>query len=302
MKLSICCITYNQEKYIAQALEGMLFQKTDFDFEILIGEDCSTDNTKNIITGYQEKYPGKIKLLPIEQNIGVRKNFAKTLLAATGEYVAICEGDDYWTDPLKLQKQVNYLDAQPETDICFHNTAILFEGTGKTELSNKQDQQQVTHLPDLINDWYIMTCSIVYRKNFTALPDWFTTVFNTDYALQMLIVKNGGAIGYLPDTMAVYRKHDQGESARVWGDDPYYWLVYMFDKLRTEFGHEYKNAIKNRKTKITAILADYYKKTASKPGTGILLKMKLLVRYLFMKMNMSQHYYNKFLIRKNLQG
>jgi glycosyltransferase involved in cell wall biosynthesis len=300
MKLSICCITYNQEKYIAQTLEGMLFQQTDFDVEIIIGEDHSTDNTKKIIEEYQQKYPGKIRLMPHVANIGVRKNFAQTLLAATGEYVAICEGDDYWTDPLKLQKQVDYLDAHPEADLCFHNTAIVHEDTGATTLSNKSGQAPLTNIYDLINDWYIMTCSMVYRRNFTTLPDWFTTVFNTDYALQMIITGGGAGIGYLEDTMAVYRKHDAGESAKVWGDDPYYWLMYMFDKLNKEFKGKYAAAITKRKKKISATLADYYKKTIARQKGNPALKAKLMIRFLFMKINKPGFYYKKFLTRKQL--
>lgn len=300
MKLSICCITYNQEKYIGQTLEGMLFQQTDFDVEIIIGEDHSTDDTKKIIQEYQQKYPGKIRLMPHETNLGVRKNFAQTLLAATGEYVAICEGDDYWTDPLKLQKQVDYLDAHPKTDLCFHNCAIRNEDTGAEAPSNKAGQPVLTNVYDLINDWYIMTCSMVYRKNFDKLPEWFTSVFNTDYALQMLITKDGGEIGYLPDTMAVYRKHDVGESGRVWGDDPYYWLMYMFDKLNRTTEGKYTQAITKRKKKIAGDLAKYYSRTF-KSGTGNLShRIKILVRYLLMRMNITGYYYKKFLVRKGL--
>jgi glycosyltransferase involved in cell wall biosynthesis len=300
MKLSICCITYNQEKYIGQALEGMLFQQADFDVEIIIGEDHSTDNTKKIIQEYQQKYPGKIRLMPHDANLGVRKNFEQTLLAATGEYVAICEGDDYWTDPLKLQKQVDYLDAHPKADLCFHNCAIRNEDTGAEAPSNKVDQPVLTNVYDLINDWYIMTCSMVYRRHFTALPEWFTSVFNTDYALQMLITKDGGAIGYLPDTMAVYRKHGAGESARVWGDDPYYWLMYMFDKLNTTTEGKYDQSIIKRKKKIAGDLAKYYSRTFKSGNGSVAHRSKILMRYLLMRMNITGYYYKKFLVKKGL--
>lgn len=299
MKLSICCITYNQEKYIAQTLDGMLCQKTNFDFEILIGEDHSTDNTSNIILTYQQKYPDRITLLPLNKNIGVRKNFAKTLLAATGEYVAICEGDDYWTDTLKLQKQVDYLDANSDTDICFHNTQIYYENTGKMEQSNNANQPIVTNIKDLIANWYIMTCSIVYRRNFAILPDWFTSVFNTDYALQMLITAKGSKIAYLKDEMAVYRKHSEGESAKVWGDDSYYWLLFMFDKLNVTTNKKYELEINARKIEIINTLAFFYDNKVSETK-NISKKIKFFCRYFFMKINMPLYYYNKFLKRKNI--
>lgn len=300
MKLSICCITYNQEKYIAQTLDGILMQETDFEVEILIGEDQSTDNTRNIILVYQEKYPGKIRLMPGTRNLGVRKNFAQTLLAATGEYVAICEGDDYWTDPLKLQKQVNLLEANPNMNLCFHNTAIRQEESGAITYSNKDEQPLRTNIYDLINDWYIMTCSMVYRRNFTVLPAWFTTVFNTDYALQMIIAKDETSIGYIKDTMAVYRKHGEGESAKVWGDDPYFWLIYLFEQFNSYTNLQYRTAISARKKKINQNLAGYYSKTLQKKNMASSLKAKLLLRLAFMKMNRPGFYFKKFLNRKNL--
>ncbi|MDF1549683.1 MAG: glycosyltransferase, partial [Bacteroidales bacterium] len=125
MKLSVCMITYNHEKYIGQAIEGVLMQKTNFDIELLIGEDFSNDNTRNICMGYKNKYPDKIKLLLREKNIGMMRNFIQTLNTCKGKYIALCDGDDYWTDPLKLQKQVDFLEANPEYALCYHRVNIL---------------------------------------------------------------------------------------------------------------------------------------------------------------------------------
>lgn len=300
MKLTVCCITYNQEKYIGQMLDGIVNQRTDFDFEVMIGEDQSTDRTRKIIEEYQSKYPGLITILPGNENLGVRKNFAKTLLSGCGEYAAVCEGDDYWTDPLKLQKQVDYLDAHPDTDLCFHNTEIFYEDSGRKELSNPPGQPVITDLHDLISKWYIMTCSMVYRRNFSALPGWFTKVFNTDYALQMIISSNGSKVAYLPDTMAVYRKHEQGESAKVWGDDPYFWLLFLFNKLKETVSNSYGTTISKRKKEITGILAGYYSDQLKRKDMAFATKIKMLVRLLAMKMNMPGMYYKKFLQKKQL--
>ena len=106
--VSIASITYNHEKFIAQAIDSFLMQETDFDFEIIIGEDCSTDDTLKIIKEYKAKYPDIIKLITSESNVGMMTNFIRTLEACSGKYIALCEGDDYWTDTLKLQKQVNF--------------------------------------------------------------------------------------------------------------------------------------------------------------------------------------------------
>jgi glycosyltransferase involved in cell wall biosynthesis len=298
--LSVCIITYNQEKYIAQTLDGILMQQTNFDVEVVIGEDCSTDNTKNIIVDYAAQYPGKIKLLPRTQNFGVRKNFEQTLLACTGKYIAICEGDDYWTDNNKLQKQVDFLEANDEYKICFHNTAIVYEDTGKTENANKPDQPETTSMIDLIDHWYMMTCSMVFRNEVKVFPSWFTKAFNTDYALQMLIMGNGGKIGYLPDTMAVYRKHSEGESARTWGADPYYWLLFLFKNIDATFNNKYHTQIQKREREIVGILASYYKTKIITSSDGIMTKAKNLVRFCCMKLNMPNFYYSKFLVQKKL--
>ena len=122
-KVSVCMVTYNQENFIAQAIECALMQKTDFDYEIVIGEDCSTDRTREVVVDYQKKHPDKIKTLLHPYNLGPvhspgKNNFIKTLKICKGRYIALCEGDDYWTDPLKLQKQVDFLEANPEYSFC----------------------------------------------------------------------------------------------------------------------------------------------------------------------------------------
>ncbi len=128
--VSVFVITYNHEKYIAQALDSILMQKTNFDFDIVIGEDGSTDNTTNIITEYEEKYPDKIKAKCHNPNISMMSNVIDTLRRCTGKYIAMLEGDDYWTDPLKLQKQVDLMELHPEVYICGHQTDFLHEFQG----------------------------------------------------------------------------------------------------------------------------------------------------------------------------
>ena len=117
--VSICMITYNHANYIRQAIEGVMMQRTSFDIELIIGDDCSTDSTRDICLRFQKTYPGKIRLNEKINNIGPIKNFIKTLGACTGKYVAICEGDDYWVDPLKLQKQVDFLESNNDYSSLF---------------------------------------------------------------------------------------------------------------------------------------------------------------------------------------
>ena len=129
--VSICCITYNHAKYIRQCLEGFLMQKTSFSYEIVINDDCSTDGTTDIIREYEARYPNLIS--PIyhaenEYSKGVRGMFATYCFPkAKGKYIAMCEGDDYWIDPLKLQKQVDFMEENPDYSMCFHNAMRLNE-------------------------------------------------------------------------------------------------------------------------------------------------------------------------------
>lgn len=117
-------ITYNHEDYINQAIESIMMQKTNFLFELIIGEDCSTDNTRKICQKYKERYPDRIRLILPESNVGMMKNLIKTIEACNGKYIAMCEGDDYWTDSLKLQKQVDFLEANTNASLVFSDRII----------------------------------------------------------------------------------------------------------------------------------------------------------------------------------
>ena len=133
--VSICCITFNHAPYIRECLEGFMMQKTNFAFEILIHDDCSTDGTTEIIKEYESKFPEIIKPLYEEENQwvkGRRGNKEFNFPRAQGKYIALCEGDDYWTDPLKLQKQVDFLEANPDYGMCYTNFDIFFQDTKQT--------------------------------------------------------------------------------------------------------------------------------------------------------------------------
>ena len=125
--VSICIITYNQEKYIARAIESALMQQCNFLYEIIISDDCSTDKTKTIIDQYAGKYPGLIKAFHADHNLGMLKNWEKALKLCTGRYIALMEGDDYWNDPHKLQKQFDILESHPDCAISFTNATNIYE-------------------------------------------------------------------------------------------------------------------------------------------------------------------------------
>ena len=125
--VSVVSITYNQEKFIREALEGMVLQKTNFDFEIIVADDASTDATAAIIQEYADAYPGLIKPVLRKKNLGAIANSLSSLRLARGKYLALCEGDDYWTDENKLQKQVDFLEAHQDYALCFHPVRVFFD-------------------------------------------------------------------------------------------------------------------------------------------------------------------------------
>lgn len=203
-------ITYNHEAFIAEAIESVLMQKGDFDLELVIGEDCSTDGTLSIIEKYQQRFPGVIRVVTSTYNVGAQLNFVRAYEACKGEYIAMLEGDDYWIDELKLQKQVDFLDKNRSYSICFHNMKVIHEGDDKIIMSNPINQKTDLDIGDLAERNYITTASCVFKNKLVVnFPDWFYQAVAGDYCLHMLNAREG-RIKYLPDVMGVYRVHEGG--------------------------------------------------------------------------------------------
>jgi glycosyltransferase involved in cell wall biosynthesis len=205
IKISVSLITYNQEKYIRKCLEGILNQIVDYDFEVLVGQDFSTDGTHEICLEYANKYPNLIRYYPRENNLGMNRNWIQTLSQCKGQYIAICEGDDYWTDPYKLQKQVDFLEANPEYVLCFHKVKILKpDGFLVDDFITKvpEHYETIETLARLGN--YIHTPSVVFRNIIKEFPKEFIFSPIGDYFIYMLLAEHG-KLKYLKDEMAVYR-------------------------------------------------------------------------------------------------
>lgn len=219
--VSICCITYNHESFIRECLDGFLMQKTNFKFEVLIHDDASTDNTANIIREYEQKYPEIIKPIYQTENQysrGVEVSTTYNFPRAKGKYIAMCEGDDYWIDPYKLQKQVDFLEANPEFSICFHSVKVKKEEEGViVDDYITRDVPDVTDIYLLAGGNYMHTASVVFRKNMKVIDDLSQFQYTIDYTLHMLNAQYG-KIKKMQEEMAVYRVHRDG----VWslqGDD-----------------------------------------------------------------------------------
>lgn len=162
--MSIVSISYNQEEYIREALDGFAAQRTEFPVEVIIADDASTDATPRIIGEYAARYPQLFRPILRQTNIGVHANFKDVLSAARGEYLALCEGDDYWTDPLKLSKQVKYLDRHPETTVCFHPVRVIYEDGAKDSEFPPLSWRRDLSVDALLARNFIQTNSVVYRR------------------------------------------------------------------------------------------------------------------------------------------
>lgn len=213
--VTVLMITYNHENFVAQAIESVMEQQTSFDFQLIIGEDCSRDRTREICLEYKERYPDKITLILNEKNLGVAANASqlhRICHERSSGYITILEGDDFWCDPLKLQKQYDLMERLPDVSFCFHRCNRLFD-SGAKEATNQDDREGRFPMSEIIRrNWFIMTCSLMMRKTMYELPEWFEGVaMNADYTLQLLCGSNGDGY-FLEDDMAVYRIHAGGVS------------------------------------------------------------------------------------------
>ncbi|MEO6457353.1 MAG: glycosyltransferase [Chloroflexia bacterium] len=266
MKLSVLIITYNQEAYIAQAIESALAQETTFDYEIVIGEDCSTDRTHQIVADFQRSFPDRIRAMLRPANVGMHHNFAETLAACRGQYVALLEGDDYWTDPGKLQRQVDFLDSHPECAICFHNVNVIHEdGTMRPSNYCPDNLKEISTLEDILTYDFIPTCSTVFRRSlFGDLPGWYSKLPTGDWALHILNAEHG-KIGYLNEVMAVYRIHSGG----VWSSQDHIRNLrvntQVQEKLNVYLGYKYDRIIRAALSQRYFELAVAYRKAGDLP-------------------------------------
>ena len=204
-KVSVCLITYAHENYLDTCLQNILNQEVDFSYEIVIGEDCSPDKTAEIVKRYAEQFPEKIKAFIRPQNAGAKINFVHCFFECQGEYIVHIEGDDYWTDPQKLQKQIDFLEANPDYVLCFHQIRILkTDGSMVDDFLTKvpENCETIETLAKFGN--YIHTPSVVYRNVLSKFPFEFEKTPIGDYFLYMMLAEHG-KLKYMEEMMAVYR-------------------------------------------------------------------------------------------------
>ena len=216
--VSVCCMTYNHVSFIRQCLDGFMMQKCSFNFEVLIHDDASTDGTQNIIQEYVTRYPDIIKPIYQKENQyskGIDPNVKYNFSRAKGKYIAMCEGDDYWTDPYKLQKQVDFLESHPDYVMCSHRFNQYIQD--KSLLEEEKDltfQGADYDLKNLIGGkWLTQTLTVMYRRSALDLKEYESYGMSMDIILFYALLKNGKGYCFL-DIMGTYRLHGGG----VWSE------------------------------------------------------------------------------------
>ena len=212
--VSVIMITYGHEKYIEEAIRGVFLQKTNFPLELIISNDKSPDSTDEIIKNIIKSAPENISVNYIQhlENIGMLPNFISTLKMAEGKYIAVCEGDDYWTDENKLQKQIDFLEKNEDFTLTFHNVFIRNGETLRMDLDYEKrlSSKDIYTIDDLSKGNFIHTLSVVFRNMEIEFPEWYFSSFLGDYPIWLWLSKKG-KIKYFPEKMGVYR-----ENVGVW--------------------------------------------------------------------------------------
>jgi glycosyltransferase involved in cell wall biosynthesis len=217
MRVSVLMTTFEHERYVGRALDGVLAQR-GVDFELLVGDDASTDGTRAVIAEYARAHPGVIRTLLPERNLGNggKAIFSDLIEMARGDYLAVLDGDDFWTAPDKLLRQVAYLDEHPECSMCFHNVVCVYEDEARgDEPYNGPGQPAEIDVATLLDRCVVASCAPLFRREtISPLPPWYFELPWGDWSLYFLAAQHG-ALRYLADVMGVYRIHGAGMYSRL---------------------------------------------------------------------------------------
>jgi len=244
LKVSVIILTYNHEKFVAQALESILEQQVNFAYEILISDDFSSDNTRSVLADYQTRYPDKICLRLNEENLGPHANFEQTFLACQGQYIAYLDGDDYWTSLEKLQKQVDFLDTHLDCTLCFHNAkSVSAEYLWEPVIYCPPDLPEILTIKDLFFANIIPSASVMYRRGVVPdLPGWMSKLKLGDWPLYLLHAQKG-SVGFIDEVIAVYRIHDGGIWSSMQETSRCYEAIKMLETINYYFDYQYETVI-----------------------------------------------------------
>jgi len=252
-KISVVVTTYNHERYIKQCLDSIIKQKGDFNIEIIVGDDCSTDKTLEIIRDFKSEYPDFFRILPTEQNLGVTKNLKRCLDVCSGKYIAICEGDDYWIDEYKLQKQMDFLSKNDHFSMVFSSIILLFEDKNMAQFNFyrlKKDQTQLT-TEELIENNHIgnFSCCMYKSKIVKVLPNSLFNLYTVDWMFNIACSEKG-KVGYLHEYQSVYRIHELGVWSGKSNIENLENLLESIDEYNAYYDYRYNESFLKHKNRI----------------------------------------------------
>ena len=238
-------ITYGHEKYIQRAIEGVLMQECDFNVELIIADDNSPDQTNRIVQQLKERHQNGVWIhyTKHQKNKGMMSNFVWALSQCKGDYIALCDGDDYWTDVLKLQKQVSFLEKNKEFVLCFHPCYFLkVDSTLKKQSLHTMDYEYT--IKNILSNSRIPSASLVYRRSEAPnkFPSWFYEIASGDVALIMMLFEKG-KFKLLDDYMSVYRLHNHGVSRLHANTKMVHYRAVLYSHLNTYFEYKYEKEI-----------------------------------------------------------
>jgi glycosyltransferase involved in cell wall biosynthesis len=214
MILSVCIVTYNHERFIDECVRSVLAQETDFEFDIRIGEDRSSDATASVLHTLEAEFPHRITVKYRQQNLGAEKNFEDIVLSSDAKYVAFLEGDNCWIDPEKLQRQVDLLEAKPEVSFCFHRAQVVEQGAKDHAASGRTLPGDFTKRAQ-IDDFLIdsnpvpLGAMVVRRSLLDEMHDWLAGLKLGDWPM-CIALANKGPVEFLDRTMSIQREHKGG--------------------------------------------------------------------------------------------
>ena len=254
MKLSVFVVTYNQEQYIAQCLSSIMSQVVDFDYEVIVGDDCSTDGTAAICDSFAEKYPN-IRVFHHPKNLGHVKNWEFVLNHCEGEYVAMVEGDDYWTDPHKIQTQVDFLDQHKDFSLSFHKVKLVYdEQPHREEHLFEHLEEREYNAREIYETWTVLTSSVVFRNNIGNIS-FPKNVFFSDIYLFLSLMEQGRA--WCHNLCAVaYRRHSRNQSSSHSADLAEK-LYKQYGVMEKRFPDLYDVSRKNRQEQLHILAYNY---------------------------------------------
>lgn len=257
MKVNVLLVTYKQENYIKQTVESILMQKTDFEFNVIVADDCSPDATEQVIERCAQYSKINFVFLPKTTNLGFVKNYQRGYAACDAQYIALMEGDDYWTSPDHLQRHVDFLDTHPDFSMSYNRHTRVFEDQARSEVPEwtvDGDYEAITMEQQILTNRIGNLSCCVFRNEFIKgmNPRVFEMIF-ADWLLGMIMAQKG-PLAYQKEVTSAYRIHDNGQWSRMSEEEQHIEMIRLLDLYNEFFDHQYTDTFTRRKKSIEAVL------------------------------------------------